>query len=80
MRKKIPKLVISFDSTTDAMALEAACADEAYLGRIIPLPTQISASCGLAWCAKLEQVDALKEKMAINGITPKDFHIIEFYF
>jgi len=79
MREKIPKLIISFETTTQVMALEAACKGDSGLGRVIPLPTQISANCGLAWCADICKREALEEKMAQNRIIPKDFHTIDFY-
>ena len=78
MRKKIPKLVIAFESNTQAMAMEAACATG--LGRIIPLPTQISATCGLAWCADPSQQAKLEIVMNEIGIVPKEIRIIELFF
>ena len=52
MIKKEMKLVITFHTTTDAMAMEQACKAAGADGRIIPVPRAISAGCGLAWCAK----------------------------
>ncbi|MBQ1423519.1 MAG: DUF3343 domain-containing protein [Lachnospiraceae bacterium] len=42
-------LVITFASTYDAMAAEACCQEYGVPGRIIPLPPDIHADCGLAW-------------------------------
>jgi len=50
MRVKTRKLVIAFETTTDVLAFEAVCT----LGRIIPLPTEVKAGCGLAYCADVE--------------------------
>lgn len=44
-------MVIAFPTTTDAMALEAYCAEHSVPGRIIPLPPIIFAGCGLCWSA-----------------------------
>ena len=54
MRDKTPKVVITFSTTTDAIALESESkSDPAALpGRIIPVPSEISAGCGLSWCAE----------------------------
>ena len=49
MRERKLWLVISFATTTQALAVEAAAAEDHISGRIIPLPQQISAGCGLAW-------------------------------
>lgn len=51
MRKKTPKVVITFSTTSDAMALEALSRGAGVPGRIVPVPTEIDAGCGLAWCA-----------------------------
>ena len=55
MRKKELKLVVTFHTTADAMAMEKACQELRVPGRLIPVPREISAGCGLAWCAPLEE-------------------------
>lgn len=63
MRKKELKLVITFHTTADAMAMEQYCRGQNLPGRLIPVPKEITASCGLAWCAPLEYKDYFKTKM-----------------
>ena len=41
--------MITFHTTTDAMAMERYCKKKEP-GRLIPVPGTISAGCGLAWC------------------------------
>lgn len=41
--------IITFTHTHDAFAFEDAARTALLPGRIIPLPTGIAASCGLAW-------------------------------
>ena len=60
MRKKELKLVVTFHTTADAMAMEKACKEHGAPGRLIPVPRMISAGCGLAWCAALDEREALK--------------------
>ena len=72
MIKKELKLVITFHTTTEAMAMEKACKESGADGRIIPVPRSISAGCGLAWCAKPESVDSLKDLMEKRGIIPQE--------
>ena len=71
MIKKELKLVITFHTTTEAMAMEKACKELGADGRIIPIPRSISAGCGLAWCAKLDSLESLKELMEKQGIIPQ---------
>ena len=49
MRVKRPYIVLSFQATVDAMAWEKYCAQAGIPGRLIPLPRELSAGCGLAW-------------------------------
>lgn len=56
------KLVITFHTTTQAMAMEALCQKENLPGRLIPLPGVVSAGCGLCWCAPIEEEERLKSQ------------------
>ena len=61
MRKKTKQLVITFSNTTAAMAMEKRAQEMGIFGRLIPLPSEISAGCGLSWKTKPEE----KEKMLV---------------
>ena len=74
MIKKQERLVITFYTTTAAMAMENICKASGADGRIIPVPGSISADCGLAWCAKTESEDVLLELMIHNNITPQGIY------
>lgn len=49
MRQKKPYLVVTFFTTSAAMAAERACQEAGIPGRIIPVPREITADCGLGW-------------------------------
>ena len=68
MRKKELKLVITFHTTADAMAMEKECKKVGAQGRMIPVPRSISAGCGLSWCAPLECREELKNVMQGIGL------------
>ena len=74
MIKKQEKLVITFYTTTAAMAMETICKEQGADGRIIPVPGSISADCGLAWCAKKESEETLRKLMARHAITPQGIY------
>ena len=74
MRKKELRLVVTFHTTADAMAMEKACKEHNVPGRIIPVPRAISAGCGLAWCAELADKDAVSAMMRQAGIEEEDMH------
>jgi len=74
MIKKTEKLVITFYTTTDAMAMERICKETSADGRLIPVPRAISAGCGLAWCSDLSSEEALTALMQEKGITHQNIH------
>ena len=52
MIQKQKRVVFTFHTTTDAMAMESLCKTRGLAGRLIPVPGAITADCGLAWCAE----------------------------
>ncbi|MCF2684133.1 MAG: DUF3343 domain-containing protein [Dorea sp.] len=74
MRKKELKLVVTFHTTADAMAMEKACKEHQVPGRIIPVPRAISAGCGLSWCADLSDREAIVSMMKEAGIEEEEIH------
>lgn len=74
MRKKELKLVITFHTTADAMAMEKECKKRGVPGRIIPVPRAISAGCGLSWCAALSDREQIVSMMEAVGIEEEEIH------
>ena len=69
MRVKHPKTVVTFSSTSDAMAMEAAARMHGLPGRIIPVPSEIDAGCGLAWSADAGERDILMAGIEQYGLS-----------
>ena len=78
MRKKVPTLVITFATTTLAMKMESCCKEAGAPGRIMPVPGEITAGCGLAWSAKPEDRQLLMQVMAGNELEAEGFYEIMF--
>lgn len=73
MRAKELRCVITFPTTTAAMAMERLCRARGLAGRLIPVPRSITAGCGICWAAPLEARSVLEEalmaeKLQISGI------------
>jgi len=68
MRAKEPKTVVTFASTSDAMAMEAAAREHGLPGRVIPVPSEIDAGCGLAWCVPVDERDTLLESIQVHSL------------
>ena len=77
MRKKEKRLITAFYTTHDAMAFEEFCHEHGVPGRLLPLPREISAGCGLAWSAPPEDEEGLKVLLQSAGITPQELRLLE---
>lgn len=73
MREKHLRLVVTFASAADAMALERHCARQGLPGRIIPVPREITAGCGLAWSAPPEAEGTIRRAAEEAGVTPQGY-------
>lgn len=69
MRLKQPRLIVTFHTTTAAMGMEAACAKAGLPGRLIPVPREITAGCGMAWSAPPEARAQLESFVKQENIT-----------
>ena len=73
MRAKEERFIVTFATTTGAMAMERACRAEGLPGRLIPVPRSITAGCGMCWAAPPSAREALealavREKLDVDGL------------
>ena len=61
MIQKIPRYLLTFYNTSGAIAVEKFCKEHALPGRLLPVPREISASCGLSWAVPAEKQEELSE-------------------
>ena len=69
MRRKELNLIVTFHTTTEAMAMEKYCKAMNIPGRIIPVPVSITAGCGLAWMANpidKEEIMAMMDEFSLE--------------
>ena len=76
MREKQQRLIVTFKTTTGAMAMEKACKKAQILGRLIPVPRQISAGCGLSWLCNVEDQEKIENLLKENNLEIQDIHHI----
>ena len=79
MRAKTPKVVVTFATTSDAMAMEGAAREHGVPGRVIPVPSEIDAGCGLAWCADWAERDELSHAIETYGLAHEALFEVEMY-
>ena len=76
MRVKVDSLVITFPTTAAAMACEDLCKKKGLPGRMIPVPGQISAGCGLAWKVSPADRPVFELELAAAGIAMSGMDIV----
>lgn len=77
MRKKELKTIITFETTTQAIGMESACKKYQINGRLIPVPKEISAGCGMAWMTSLENEESVVQFMTEHEISPQGIFQVE---
>ena len=68
MRTKQNYQILTFHTTTAAMAMEDYCHEQKIPGRLIPLPQEISAGCGLAWRMLPGEYELVNDRIETTGI------------
>ena len=78
MREKKLQLILSFKNTVDALEMEQIGQRRGLPGRLIPLPSVISAGCGLAWTTEPENRDITLSVIKEEGLESSSVHEIVF--
>ncbi len=68
MRKKQKKVVFAFASTAIAMKMEKTMKEAGAPGRLIPVPKEITAGCGLSYIVEPEEKEQVEEIMKEHDI------------
>lgn len=73
----MPSLVITFETTTAAMAFEADAQAEGVEGRLIPVPRDIHSGCGLAFMVRKEKEEGLRSFLAETTLVYGELYELE---
>ena len=79
VREKKKRLIITFETTTAPLKLDIKGKACGIPGRTIPLPSAISAGCGLAWRAGLSDRESLIAFMKEQDIRWEAMYELEMY-
>jgi hypothetical protein len=71
MREKKNYILITFDTTTQAIAMEKYCMAEGIPGRLIPIPSAVSAGCGICWRMLPEEYERCSDRFDPNAYAEK---------
>lgn len=69
MRQRKTYRILTFHTTTEAMAMEKSAIKHQIPGRLIPIPTEITAGCGLAWRMPTEEYPLYENKIRELGLS-----------
>lgn len=79
MRQKRPALILAFDSTSQAIAAEKLFQENNLPGRMIPIPAQVSAGCGLAWKAEPDEKQVLLDALSRAELSYAVCAVVEMF-
>ena len=74
MREKQLRLIVTFQTTTAAMAMEKLCLAQSVPGRLIPVPREITAGCGMAWSAPPEAREEIERVLREQPLAVQALH------
>lgn len=69
-------LYVTFYTTTDAIAAEEILKTNNIKGRLVLIPRELSAGCGMAWRSNKEDQDEVKIILKENDIHPDQLAIL----
>ena len=61
MRDKKKAVILTFRTTTQAITFEKQCNNHSIPGRLIPIPKEIKAGCGLSWSMDIEEYSTYQQ-------------------
>ena len=74
MRERTTWLVVTFHTTAAAIGMEKLCAAKGLPGRLIPVPRELTADCGMSWRAEVQDRAALAALTKAEGLETDDFY------
>ncbi|MGN9172937.1 DUF3343 domain-containing protein [Lachnospiraceae bacterium HCP1S3_A8] len=77
MRNKENRLVITFHSTTEAIEAEKRLKELGVPGRLIPIPRQLSAGCGLAWSAPEREWENVIQSVGLMQLSFEKMAVVQ---
>lgn len=76
-REKKLFLIVTFKTNNEAMKMDSLCPQE--YGKLIPLPQEISAGCGLSWKSQIENKEFINNFLKENDISYEEITYIAMY-
>ncbi|MBQ9068337.1 MAG: DUF3343 domain-containing protein [Eggerthellaceae bacterium] len=64
---------------SDAMAFESASKLYGIPGRVIPVPSEVDAGCGMSWSAPVDQRGDLEAAIEEHGLANAGIHVVNLY-
>lgn len=70
--------IVLFHSAAAAMQLQATAERRGLAGRIIPVPRQLAAGCGMAWMAPAEAGEGILQALEEDGICYEKTAVMDY--
>lgn len=77
IRREGKRLVLTFHTTADAIAMERLCKEQNIPGRLIPVPRELTSDCGMAWSLPPEAEQQLDAALTAHPIEIASRSVLE---
>lgn len=77
IRREGKRLVLTFHTTADAIAIERLCKAKQIAGRLIPVPRELTSDCGMAWSMLPADRSELETALETNKIEIASWNLVE---
>jgi hypothetical protein len=74
--RSVEVAVLTFSSTHAALQAERRLKEKGFCGELVPVPREISASCGLAWLGKKEDVEEARAELDASGVEVEGLKVL----
>lgn len=72
------KIVVAFATTSNAMAMEIYANKKNIVGKLIPIPNEMSAGCGLCWLTDTDDEMEVKSILEEGNLSWERMELIVF--
>ena len=68
MLKRELKLIVTFHTSSEAMATEKACKDASIKGQLISAPRNLTSDCGISYAAEIADKEKIEHLLKSKNI------------
>lgn len=76
-RQAEPAVYVTFYTTAESFAFASTCQSAGVAGRLVTIPRCLSAGCGMAWRAPVDERPRIEALIAADALEHEDICVLE---